>query len=785
MTREDKARKRDARRLAAETGISYSNALWQLRQQAADGAPILARDLRARLTESLQAAGWPVEAGDGFENAQYDIFAGPVHLTVGRADQLASLSGDEDPDDDDLVDLTVPPEVVLFAPPVIDGRGDQYVEQLAGDLPAAQLTRRLAEILEHARGECLARTVADQECGICQDYYPAAHLLTPTASASLKVCPACAYDEDLPEGITARLAFELDRMFFADLAYPAGWTAVAALLACAARPRLADRLQRQWKQAGLVHAPLGHWSDPGSLWVWLPPRDRRPPALAALGPGARLSHLVAVLDSAFPSLREQVRQEQREAWLEAGGAEDEEPDDIPDKFIEAMWPVCVAYGVAFTTQASERPAHRSPLHVSESLADLDDHWEQIDSPFDIDDALSTVQAGMEAVAHALTSSANHDSVAGSVWDARSARRLSAAPTDTETLTQWVDRIAGELALGRRQTMERLGLQPGNAPVRRLRELSAAMTEGALHQIATATGLTADQITAMAQRSKPAADHLADMITRAVERTPADDDLPSGWSFMIPADTVARLGGTAKVRAAARAAAQRLGWSVMTHVYPSASGQPAQAVGVISERRSPLKRPAAPSAMPARPSGTLGEPPCLCTRGPCAVAGNARRAPVSTADNSAKEDAITLATDLRTLPARMRSLYNASALFAPTRPQEHFADSSRYLDLDLLRMGAPLGPLADVHVYCTDPHGRYHGKAHGLGCQHAREIGPRHIVLPFGEFLTLLPSSDLAMFDPDWRTDRWCTGCGGYAIRRLGPSQCAFYQDLVRRASTGG
>ncbi|MER6008846.1 hypothetical protein ABT120_60660 [Nonomuraea angiospora] len=283
--------------------------------------------------------------------------------------------------------------------------------------------------------------------------------------------------------------------------------------------------------------------------------------------------------------------------------------------------------------------------------------------------------------------------------------------------------------------------------------------------------------------------MADMIARSVERAPAcDDGQASGWSFMIPGDTVVRLGGTAKARAAARTAAQRLGWSVLTHVYPIMPGEPAQAVGVISERRSPQKRPAAPSVMPARPSSALGEPSCGCTRGPCEAAASFRlgHLPVRDGDNLAGEHgAITLATDLRTLPARMRSVYNASAPFAPTRPADHFADPSHYLDVELLRMGAPLGPLADVHVYCTDPYGRYPGKAHGLGCQHAREIGPRHIVLPLGEFLPLLPTGDLAMFEPDWRTDRWCIGCGGYAIRRLGPSQCAFYQDLVRRASTGG
>ncbi len=71
--------------------------------------------------------------------------------------------------------------------------------------------------------------------------------------------------------------------------------------------------------------PSQSWSDPGLIWIWLPPADRRPAPLAGFGPGARLGAVVAALDEALPDLREQVRAEQAQSWREGGGLYDDEP----------------------------------------------------------------------------------------------------------------------------------------------------------------------------------------------------------------------------------------------------------------------------------------------------------------------------------------------------------------------------------------------------------------------------------------------------------------------------
>nr|WTB28434.1 hypothetical protein OG781_01555 [Streptomyces sp. NBC_00830]WTB35648.1 hypothetical protein OG781_45025 [Streptomyces sp. NBC_00830] len=43
-----------------------------------------------------------------------------------------------------------------------------------------------------------------------------------------------------------------------------------------------------------------------------------------------------------------------------------------------------------------------------------------------------------------------------------------------------------------------------------------------------------------------------------------------------------------------------------------------------------------------------------------------------------------------------------------------------LDLALFRdRSMTLGPLGDVQVYATNPHGRYKGLSHGVGCRYAQ------------------------------------------------------------------
>ncbi|MFI7641967.1 hypothetical protein [Nonomuraea sp. NPDC049400] len=94
---DNKAQKSAARRLAATSGISYTAALWQLRDQAAGQSVIHARDVRAHLAATLQMAGWPVTADEPCDAAQYRLWAGPALVTIGRADQLNFWRGDEDP----------------------------------------------------------------------------------------------------------------------------------------------------------------------------------------------------------------------------------------------------------------------------------------------------------------------------------------------------------------------------------------------------------------------------------------------------------------------------------------------------------------------------------------------------------------------------------------------------------------------------------------------------------------------------------------------------------------
>jgi hypothetical protein len=354
------------------------------------------------------------------------------------------------------------------------------------------------------------------------------------------------------------------------------------------------------------------------------------------------------------------------------------------------------------------------------------------------------------------------------------------PGPSDTLTQWVDRIAADLKASRRQTMAHLGLAPGNAPARRLKELSAYLDEATLTAVQDATDVSSGLITAMAERSRPPADQMTDLIREVIASRGADGKT-LGWSFTIPPALVARLGGADKARAAARTAAARLGWSVTTHNYGRwPGGQNGELVAVSSQRRIWRKRPAEPAPLPDRPSSPLEEPACQCGAGPCESGPDGYRsvffAPWGRADTNEVPE-ITPATDLRTLPPRYRNKYFAHHLFAQTRWYDS-EDMPGHFDLGPFLDGAPLGPLADVAVYCTDPFAEFAGKAHGVGCQHAPEIGQHHLVVPLTDFLPLLPHTGRQMFEADWSQDRWCTWCGGFAVRRLGASQCAHYRKVL-------
>ncbi len=95
---------------------------------------------------------------------------------------------------------------------------------------------------------------------------------------------------------------------------------------------------------------------------------------------------------------------------------------------------------------------------------------------------------------------------------------------------------------------------------------------------------------------------------------------------------------------------------------------------------------------------------------------------------------------------------------------------------------PLGALAEVQVYATDPHGQcagqWRGKSHGL-CQHQHELSPAsHERLTLEEFLPLHQEDPGNLPYPG---SGWCSRCGGYALRRLTDEQFSYYLHAVRQA----
>ncbi|MFF8531664.1 hypothetical protein ACN6K9_002539 [Streptomyces sp. SAS_267] len=94
-------------------------------------------------------------------------------------------------------------------------------------------------------------------------------------------------------------------------------------------------------------------------------------------------------------------------------------------------------------------------------------------------------------------------------------------------------------------------------------------------------------------------------------------------------------------------------------------------------------------------------------------------------------------------------------------------------------GLPLGVLAKLQAYTSDAAGRYQGRAHSPGCAHRR---PEHGVSRDDDLVTVEELMGSEGFDP-------CSKCGGYAVRRLGRDQVAYYRaahrlhDLVQKVRT--
>lgn len=95
---------------------------------------------------------------------------------------------------------------------------------------------------------------------------------------------------------------------------------------------------------------------------------------------------------------------------------------------------------------------------------------------------------------------------------------------------------------------------------------------------------------------------------------------------------------------------------------------------------------------------------------------------------------------------------------------------------------PLGPLADLQVYATDPHGQcagqWRGKSHGI-CQHQHELSvDSHDLLTLDQFLPLHQQ------DPGYLPysgSGWCSQCAGFAVRRLTEDQFSYYAQVLHQA----
>ncbi|MCW2919267.1 MAG: hypothetical protein JWN52_7335 [Actinomycetia bacterium] len=185
--------------------------------------------------------------------------------------------------------------------------------------------------------------------------YPEHHLLA-TSPEGDPVCPACVWDgdqhwrADLPY-----LAVQIDRLVDQDLSAPAGWAAVAVVLALTCGANLGRRLERELNQRGGWPIVMERWDQPmDQSWIWLLPRQERHPAFAHLGAGASLAAITQALERHDPTLPTQAQRLCRDAEV---------------AWRPALLPAAVAYAVAFTTQAAERDRHRKPVHVVDSTRD--------------------------------------------------------------------------------------------------------------------------------------------------------------------------------------------------------------------------------------------------------------------------------------------------------------------------------------------------------------------------------------------------------------------------------
>lgn len=387
MTR-NRARKQAIRAATGEGGYART-----ARLHAEGSRAVLAADVQRNAVQAFRQAGWPTES-EGFpEGGQWSAYAGPVWSLLSRP---SGMDTDAHPDDADHHDLTITPSFTFIAPPISIDTGEAMVLKVRGDTPPSELVSQVSAAVARVRESEIAKLVNDAQCAICGDSYPARYLLAPTAARELTVCPSCVFDGDLLGAYQPLdLAYDIDHLLREELAMPAGWAAVAALLACAGGKAIVERL----KEVDVLAAPGAHWSDLSQLWIWLPPHAR-PAALDGLGAGAGLTRVVEAVEAAHPDLRERFRSQLAEEL-------EQDPDeDGRDYLVEQLWPAVIAYAIALATQEQERPGHRPPWHVlSDSFepGTLAGHFRELGSSLNAHDlgVCFTLQVGLQVVAEAL------------------------------------------------------------------------------------------------------------------------------------------------------------------------------------------------------------------------------------------------------------------------------------------------------------------------------------------------------------------------------------------------
>ncbi|MFF9410791.1 hypothetical protein ACF1B0_35520 [Streptomyces anandii] len=387
MTR-NRARKQAIRAAAGEDRYART-----ARLHAEGSRAILTADVQHNAVQAFRQAGWPTESENGPEGGQWAAYAGPVWSLLSRP---GGTDTDAHLDDADHQDLTVTPSFTFIAPAISINTGEAMVLKAPGDTPASELVSQVSAAVARARASEIAKLVNDAQCVICGDSYPARYLLEPTAARELAVCPSCVFDGDLLGAYQPLdLAYDIDHLLREELAMPAGWAAVAALLACAGGKAIVERLN----EVDVLAVPGAHWSDLSQLWIWLPPHSR-PAALDGLGAGAGLTRVVEAVEAAHPDLRERFRTQLAEEL-------EQDPDeDGRDYLVEQLWPAVIAYAVALATQEQERPAHRPPWHVlSDSFepGTLAGHFRELGSSLNAHDlgVCFTLEVGLQVVAEAL------------------------------------------------------------------------------------------------------------------------------------------------------------------------------------------------------------------------------------------------------------------------------------------------------------------------------------------------------------------------------------------------